>query len=68
MDLLKTMEDMMQALGEETERKNLGEIQSSAPQPRWGANLRAALVETASRVTVAVASAQELLRDPTLRR
>lgn len=58
----------MQSLEEEAEKKKMGEIQSPAPQPRWGANLRAAIVETASRVTVAVASAQELLRDPTLRR
>ena len=60
------MEEMMQALDEESERKR-GE--SPAPQQtRWGANIRAALFETASRVTGAVASAQELLRDPSLRR
>ena len=54
----------MEALGEEADC-----APAVAPQPgRWRANLRAALVETASRVTVAVTSAQELLRDRDLRR
>ncbi len=44
------------------------EQQQPKAKPRWQDGLRAALVETASRVSGAMASAQELLRDKELRR
>ena len=54
----------MEELGREVSQEP-----GSVPEPgRWRINLSQALAGAASRVTGAVASAQELLRDPQLRR